>query len=353
MNDAVRRDDLIGQSLGGYRITSYIARGGMGEVYRAIQESLDRPVAVKVLSPRFSAMTDFQQRFEREARVASRLDHPNALRILDFGVQDTIYFMVLDLVDGGNLRDLLRQTSEQGERLPLDRTVEIVSQVGEALNAAHDLGFIHRDVKPGNVLFRRDGRPVLADFGVVKDIASSDLTTPGTMFGVPRYKAPEEFADDNLVGPATDQYALAVMAYEMTVGQPPFDAPTLSAMMLKHVSETPPTPTDLAPDLPPGIDQVLVRALAKLPEDRYPSVSAFVADLTEALEGGLQQPQVSVPPPEPPPVPVPAQERLPGTQTSRPRERPRGLSIFLIVSLFFVALVVGFVAIVVLRLLLG
>lgn len=287
---------LVGKRIGGYRVTGFIARGGMGEVYRGIQESLDRPVAIKILSPRLSAHTDFRERFEREARVAARLDHPNAVRILDFGHADATYYMVLELIEGENLRDTLQRLREQRRRLRIGRTVEIVEQVGSALTAAHALGFIHRDVKPGNVLLRTSGQPVLADFGVVKDLASSDLTTPGMMLGVPKYKAPEEFNDADAVGPASDQYALAVMTYEMVTGRPPFDAPTVTEMMMKHVSEPVTPPGNVAGGVPPGIDAVLIQALAKRPEDRYPTVSAF----TTALRSAIQAP--AEPPPQITPV---------------------------------------------------
>lgn len=341
MSDAQQGDSLVGRTLGGYRITDFIARGGMGEVYRGIQESLDRPVAIKVLSPRFSAFADFQQRFEREARVASRLDHPNALRILDFGVVDTTYYMVLELIQGESLRDLLARMQEQGERMPLERAVDIARQVGGALSAAHDLGFIHRDVKPGNVLFRRNGQPVLADFGVVKMLETSDLTTPGTLFGVPRYKAPEEFSNAESVGPATDQYALAVMTYEMIAGRPPFDAPTAAEMMMKHVSEPVVPLSTLVAGIPVQLDAVFERALAKSPEDRYPSVEAFVEDLVSATEstaaGHTSPPAAGAEQP----APAARRRRSSGLRTAA-----------LVAGIFIVTLIAGFTAILLLMVLL-
>lgn len=350
MSDDHQKDSLIGRSLNGYKITGFIARGGMGEVYSGIQESLDRPVAIKILSPRFSAIADFQQRFGREARVASRLDHQNAVRILDFGVIDTIYYMVLELIEGENLRETLGRFREQGERMPLEQAVDITCQVGSALGAAHELGFIHRDIKPGNVLFRRNGQPVLADFGVVKVLETSDLTTPGTIFGVPQYKAPEEYQDIDVVGPATDQYSLAVMAYEMIAGQPPFDASTASAMMLKHVTEPVPPPSTIVEALPAQLDAVLIRALAKHPEDRYPSVESFVEYLVEAAQA------------DPGPVEAPSPTALPVERPATPPERSAARdqpeksggfsSVAIVVGIFVVALIGGFGVILLLFLLL-
>ena len=340
--------NLVGERIGGYRVTGFIASGGMGDVYRGIQESLDRPVAIKILAPRLSAHTDFRERFEREARVAARLDHPNAVHILDFGSVGTTYYMVLELIDGDNLREVLRQHREEGRRLPLERTVDIVKQVGAALTAAHALGFIHRDVKPGNVLLRSDGEPVLTDFGVVKDLASTDLTSPGMMLGVPQYKAPEEFNDVDSVGPASDQYALAVMTYEMLTGRPPFEAPTPAAMMLKHVSEPVTPPSSIVGGLPVQLDAVLNRALAKQPTARYASIDYFTRALVSASTEAPSSPHPdrvpasSLAPTEP--VPLPASE---GAASSG------GLPTRLIIAIFVIAAVIAFVGVIVLSRVLG
>lgn len=274
---------LLGRSFSGYKITEFISRGGMGLVYKAHQESLNRPVAIKILYPHLSADESFRERFTREAQSAAVLAHPNIVRVIDFGSHDEFEYMVMDFIDGESLRDLMVRLHEQGEILPLDRSIRILNEVGAALNYAHDRGFVHRDVKPGNILLTSDGRALLSDFGVVKATGMSQMTHAGAVIGTPDYAAPEQSMDAANIGPAADQYSLGIVAYEMLTGRVPFQGQTPTHSWQLHMNTPPPPPTGFAPWIPPAAEIALMQALEKQPEDRHPSVVAFVERLTAGL----------------------------------------------------------------------
>ncbi|HEX3724027.1 MAG TPA: protein kinase [Nitrolancea sp.] len=277
-------DSLIGRSFNGFRVTKMIARGGMGVVFEGVQESLDRSVAIKFLYPHLSDDDRFRERFEREARAAARLSHPNIVRILDYGTDGGIYYMIQDLIVGDSLRERLTDLHKTGSTLRTETVITIIDQVGHALSYAHDHGYVHRDVKPGNVLLTKDGQAYLTDFGVVKLAGSNGLTAAGMIIGTPEYMAPEQSAGAVDIGPAADQYALAVVTYEMLVGRVPFQAPTPAAVMRMHLTDPPPPPSSVVPWFPADIEVVLMRALAKEPFDRYDSIDEFVEALKSAIE---------------------------------------------------------------------
>lgn len=305
---------LLGRSFSGYKITEFISRGGMGLVYKAHQESLNRPVAVKILYPHLSADESFRERFAREARAAAALSHPNIVRVIDFGSHDEFEYMIMDYIDGESLRDLLVRLHEQGETLPVDRSIRILNEVGAALNYAHDRGFVHRDVKPGNVLLTSDGRALLSDFGVVKAIGLSQMTHAGAVIGTPDYAAPEQSMDAAAIGPAADQYSLGIVAYEMLTGRVPFQGQTPTASWQLHMNTPPPPPTGFAPWIPQAAEAALMQSLEKQPENRHPGVMAFIDRLTAGLAesatlpGAMPayspaQPLTGQPPTVPPPPP--------------------------------------------------
>jgi len=287
-NQAV--DSLIGRTFKGYTVTRFIARGGMGLVFEGVQASLDRSVAIKFLYPHLSDDAQFRERFEREARAIARLDHPNIVRVLDFGSEDQLHYMILDYIDGVSLRDHLIRVQSDGLTLRTETVSSISQQVGSALSYAHERGYVHRDVKPGNVMLARNGRVFLTDFGVVKDIDANQGTMTGAVIGTPEYMAPEQ-ANGATVGPQADLYALAVVTFEMLVGRVPFQAPTPVAVLTKHLHEPPPPPSTIAPWYPPELDAVFLRALAKSPGERYPTAADFNQALTAALHAprGSQQ----------------------------------------------------------------
>src|SRR5438105_9729134 len=262
--------------LGPYRVIERIGRGGMAEVYKAHHSALDRYVAIKVLPEFFADNLAFRERFRQEARSIARLNHPNILSVFDFGDQDGAPYLVMELLEGGTLADILSGPVD------LEEVVRILRPLASALDYAHSHGILHRDLKPSNVLRNADGAPVLADFGLVK-LAHSlrKLTASGTVLGTPEYMSPEQSAGED-IGPASDLYSLAVIAYEMLTGRVPFQADTPAAVLLSHLNKAVPPTRELVGELSAHLEGALQRGLAKRPEERYPSAARFVAALTPA-----------------------------------------------------------------------
>ena len=268
--------------LGGCRLDRLAARGGMGVVYEATQLALGRRVAVKVISPQLADDPEFRERFGREARVAASVHHPNIVDVYDAGEQDGVLYLVMRFVDGVDLRTVLR-----GEpRLAPARAVRIVSDVADALDAAHAAGLIHRDVTPSNILLSGAGpdeRAALTDFGLVKHIGSQGATRTGTWFGTLAFVAPEALRDDPVDGRA-DVYALGCLLYRMLTGSVPFARDSDAATIAAHLHDAPPRPSQAA-GVDPAFDAVIARALAKEPADRYASAGAFAQAAQAALRG--------------------------------------------------------------------
>ena len=279
--------DLSGRTLGHYRLIGRVARGGMADVYKARQENLDRIVALKVLPPMLRQDDTFQARFEREARAIARLHHPNILTVYDYGEQDDLTYIVMEYTPGGTLQDRMRGP------LPLQEAVGIACHLGRALDYAHRHGVIHRDVKPSNVLFSEEGWPLLSDFGLVKLAhESTGITRPSASMGTPEYMSPEQ-GRGQPVDHRTDIYALGALLYEMVTGHPPFTAESLVGLIVLHATEPLPCPRLHRPDLPPEIESVIVKALAKAPEDRYDSAGEMVDALHEAwLQAQAERPDL-------------------------------------------------------------
>ena len=265
-----------GARLGPYQILERIGHGGMAYVFRAYHPALDRQVAIKVLPELYADDDGYLQRFQQEARSVARLKHPNIVEVFDFGFEEGLPFLVLELVEGGTLADRL------GAPMPLQEAIRILGQVASALDYAHGQGVIHRDLKPSNILLHKNGTAVLGDFGLAKLVGSlRRLTSSGTVMGTPEYMSPEQ-AGDEQVGPASDFYSLAVVAYEMLTGRVPFRAATPAATLLSHVTREMPPTRELRGELSAHVEEALRRGLSKLPRDRYPTAAAFVAALTPA-----------------------------------------------------------------------
>ncbi len=274
--------DLTGKTLGRYRLVERLGRGGMAEVYKGYQPSMDRYVAIKLMHAYLAEDEDFVGRFRREAKAIAALRHPHIVQAYDFDIEDDVYYMVQEFVGGGTLKDRLRAANEQQERLPIQETVRIMRALCDAIDYAHTQGCIHRDIKPDNIMFDADGRPVLTDFGISSIIGGTRFTATGAMIGTPAYMSPEQGKGDSN-DQRSDIYSLGVVLYEMLTGQVPFDADTPFAVVLKHVNEALPMPTSLNPSLDPAVERVILRALAKDPEDRYQTAGELADDLEQAV----------------------------------------------------------------------
>lgn len=252
------------------RIASYtllepIGHGGMAVVYRARHEALDRIVAIKVLSENLAASTEFMERFRREARTAANLRHPNVITVYDFGQDERgVPYLVLEYIEGPTLADAMDSGLEDS------RVPNLLDQIAAGLDYAHSRGVIHRDIKPGNVLMTDDGRLVLADFGLAWLLEGSHLTLSGGVIGTPEYMAPEQ-ASGEPIDHRADVYALGVVLYEMLVGERPFVAETPIGVLLKHLQDPAPSVLLARPDLPEPVAEVIARALAKAPAERFGS----------------------------------------------------------------------------------
>jgi serine/threonine protein kinase len=293
----VTGDPLVGETLAGkYRVEERLSVGGMGTVYRGTHVLMDKKVAIKVLRPSLAADETIVARFSREARAASRISHPHALSVTDFGEAEAgVVFLVMEFLDGRTLKEVIRQDGP----FPLQRAVEIMRQVGAALDAAHAEGVIHRDLKSDNIMLLKstgaDYAKVL-DFGIAKiqqPVGGQDpeLTSPDLIIGTPQYMSPEQCSQVGDLDARSDVYSLGVMLYEMLVGRVPFTGASSTAIMMKHLQEPPPSVLDDRKDLPAGVGTVIAKALAKRAEDRYQTAGALVEDLVIAAGTNLGERQ--------------------------------------------------------------
>jgi N-acetylneuraminic acid mutarotase len=265
-------------TIGHYRIIEPLGGGGMAEVFKAHDPRFDRYVALKVVLPALAREPGFQQRFEQEAKAVGRLNHRNILTVYDFGEDHGLDYLVSDLVEGGSLAARITQP------WPVPDAVALLTPIAAALDYAHQRGVLHRDIKPANILLRADGTPVLADFGIAKlTDSTATLSTAGMVVGTPAYMAPE-LGHGLPAGPASDQYALTVVAYELLTGRVPYQAETPWAVMLAHMSKPLPMPRALNPQISRAVETVLLKGLAKEPGDRYANASAFTAALADVAQ---------------------------------------------------------------------
>ena len=271
--------DLIGQSLGRYHILEQLGEGGMAVVYKAYDTRLEREVAVKVIRtenilPR--VLERALKRFEREAKALAKLKHPNIVQIIDYGEHENIPYLVMPYLAGGTLKDRIKKG-----RIPWGQTVQLLAPVAEALDYAHKQNIVHRDIKPANVLVTENGEPMLSDFGVAKVLSETDetyeLTGTGMGVGTPEYMAPEQFRGKS--DSRADIYAFGVVMYEMVTGRKPYIAETPADVIVQHATEPLPHPNRFAPDLPKSIENILLKALAKDPRNRYQKIGELARTL--------------------------------------------------------------------------
>jgi serine/threonine-protein kinase len=272
---------MLGTLIGGrYRIIAPVGEGGMATIWRAVDEQLDREVALKILRPQFGSDPGFAARFKAEARSAAALTHPNIVSVYDYGTEGDTQFIVMQLVDGSDLATRLRDSG------PIAATdaARVAGEIASALAAAHRRGIVHRDVKPGNILITDAGEVRVADFGIARAMSEASMTVTGTTLGSVHYFSPEQARGDEVTG-ASDVYSLGIVLYEMLTGRRPFEGDSAAGVALKRLTDDPVPPSHWRP-IPPGLEAIVMRSLQRDPADRYPDASA----LAEALRAWRQDP---------------------------------------------------------------
>jgi len=319
----------IGDTLGPYRIIEQIGQGGMATVYKAYHANLDRYVAVKVLHPAFKEDPSFFERFKREAQIVAKLEHPAIIPVYDYADKDGQPYLVMKFIEGETLKARLKR-----KPLTLTETITIFESVATGLTYAHNHGILHRDIKPSNIMLDKDGTPYIADFGLARIAQAGESTlSQDMMLGTPQYISPEQAQGVRDLGPSTDVYSLGIVLYEIIVGKVPFSADTPFAIIHDHIYKPLPIPTQLNPDVPPQIEKVLLKALSKMPQDRFQSAVELVAAFRQAVEeAGLTELSVAryravvhseaptsatVPPITPSPTPTPAYVGVPSVMATQ------------------------------------
>ncbi|MEO6420108.1 MAG: protein kinase, partial [Polyangiaceae bacterium] len=293
-------DALIGRTIAGkFAIESFLGRGAMGSVYKARQTALDKLVALKILHRDLGIDPAFTARFQREAKAASRLDHPNSVRVLDYGEEDGLCYIAMELLDGRTLFKVIHA----GGLLAAPRVIDLLRQTLAALAVAHDMGVVHRDLKPENIVVLESPDDEggmkevvkVCDFGIAKIIGtradvsparSEKLTGQGSVLGTPEYMSPEQARGEPL-GPGSDLYSMGVILYELITGQTPFEAETALGILLKHIVEEPKPPSEIQPNVDRHLEAICLKAMQKSPDQRYKSAREMRHALTSALEAAM------------------------------------------------------------------
>ena len=274
------KDPLIGRQLANFMIEGVLGRGGMAQVYYGTDVKLQRPVAIKVIDARYRNKPTYAQRFVKEARSVAKWRHENIIQIYYADDADELYYYVMEHIDGQDLSSLMSQYTNNGEFMPTSEILRIGRAVASALDYAHKKGVIHRDVKPSNIMMSQDGRVVLGDFGLALDMQEG---SSGEIFGTPHYISPEQARRSQDVVPQSDLYSLGVILYEMLTGVVPFDDASPTSVALQHITQPPPTPRSINPLINTETEEVILKALSKMPADRYQSGAALMDALEDAL----------------------------------------------------------------------
>tara|TARA_Y100001934_G_C12366911_1_gene784057 strand:+ start:2400 stop:3632 length:1233 start_codon:yes stop_codon:yes gene_type:complete len=267
------------ETLGKYKVESALGKGAMGVVYLATDPDIERRVAIKTLLVKHGDDEDLLERFRREAKAAGALNHPNVVTIYDYGEDDGTPYIVMELISGSDLQKVARR----GERFTVNESFRIIAQVLDALAYFHDVGVIHRDIKPANIVLLGNGTVKVTDFGIARQ-ENSDLTATGMVLGTPSYMSPEQFIGEKLDG-RSDLFSVAVVLYELLTGEQPFKGDNVPTIMYQVSHEEAAPPTKFNARLPGAIDNVMRKALAKKPDERYPDAQSFAAALKEVADG--------------------------------------------------------------------
>lgn len=269
-----------GEQVGPYQVIGPLGQGGMASVFQAYHAKLDRYVAIKMMHKAFLEDEGFRSRFGREAQIVAKMEHPHIVPVYDYAEHDGQPYLVMKFVEGQTLKKLLAQGP-----LPLDRVIEIMSDIADALSYAHKRGVLHRDIKPSNILIDAEGTAFLTDFGLAR-VARAGASTMSVdmILGTPQYISPEQAAGQSELDPRTDVYSLGVILYEMVVGRVPFNADTPYAVVHDHIYTELPLPSEINPAIPPAVEGVLLKALAKRPADRFDTPNAMMQTFRQAIQ---------------------------------------------------------------------
>ncbi len=276
------RSDLTGTSLGKYRLIERLGQGGMAQVFKAHQPSLDRFVAIKVLHPHLTSDEEFAVRFQHEARAIAVLEHPNIIRVYDFDADRGLAYLVMEYLVGSTLKTRLRGNGEN-RQIEFSEVARTIAALGDALDYAHARGVLHRDIKPSNVFITSDHRPILIDFGVARMVDATIVTGSGETFGTAAYMSPEQGRGEP-ADARSDVYSLGILLYQLCTGQLPFQADVPYAIILKHITSPIPSPRTLRPDLPNALERVIRKSLAKRPEERFQTAGELAHAVQTAVE---------------------------------------------------------------------
>lgn len=274
---------LEGHVLGKYQVLEPLGRGGMARVYRAYHPQLDRYAAIKVLRSDLVQDEAFLSRFRREAQAVAALRHPNIVQVFDYDVEDDVSYIVLELLEGDSLKTRLQDYRVRGESMPLGEVVRILLDMLDGLAYAHNEGMVHRDIKPGNILLTKQGRAVIADFGIAQMVGGTRHTVPGALLGTMNYMAPEQGLKRQS-DVRSDIYSLGVVLYETLTQRTPFEADTPLAVLMKHGNDPFPLPREIDPSIPEPFERVVLKALAKDPALRYQAAGEMARSLHEAAQ---------------------------------------------------------------------
>jgi serine/threonine protein kinase len=287
------KDPLIGQQLANFRVERLLGQGGMATVYVGQDVKLQRPVAIKVIDKRYKGDLAYAQRFVNEARMMAKWRHENIIQIYYADDTKDVSYYVMEYVDGQDLSTIMSVYAEEGTLMSIADVLRIGNAVASALDYAHRQGVVHRDIKPSNVLIAKDGRVLLGDFGMALEVREGSM---GNIFGTPHYISPEQARRSADAVPQSDLYSLGVILYEMLTGSVPFNDPSPASIALQHISEPPPAPRSINPDIPVAAEAVILKVLEKEPQNRYQTGAKLMAALDEAFKSTGSTSKMSLPP---------------------------------------------------------